>query len=500
VGEAGVRRLAALATAIALVSACSVERLDDGDGVTAAGTFFDATTTTIGGERVDGVDAGAPTTSTVPGAPALPGAPAASVPGAPGRAPTANIAGGEGEPRRASDRGVGEDEIVLGILGTDEGFFAATGSSTARHEDVFTPFVREINDAGGINGRKVVVKVTRYDPLSADSMQAACVEQAEDHKVFASIAQVGFYGDAEVCMASKETPLLTGNNSSAHTNVERERGWVRQTQMNKDRNIKTWIDWMIGVGLLTPETRTGALYVDVPEDRQLVEQVVIPYLESKGMQRPEPALLSASIAQTPAEAQSAVLKFRGEGVQLVLPFVSFLRMLVFAQQADVARYTPAYSVSDFGLLSSDAMAGMPPSQWEGVTGITALRTGVDPPGSEPSSPQYRECKDVYVRYGGDIDVEADPLELASMMHYCQHLALWADAARRAGVNPTRQSFLGALASTGTWTHRVVLTERLTFTPTKYDGADLVAVVRWQSSCTSDGGCYRQVEGFRQGAH
>ena len=486
------RRLVALGIALALTSACSIERLD-GD-VTATGTpnpTFETTTTSsttlaAGATTTTTAAAGTPTSAPVPGAPPAP----VSAP------PTANVT--SDEPRTASDRGVTKDEIVLGILATDEGFFsAAGGGNTKRHEQVLQPFVDEINEQGGINGRKLTVRVTRYDPLSADSMQAACVQQAEDYKVFASIAQAGFYGDAEVCMATKQVPLLTGNGSSAFTNYEREKGWVRQTQQNKDRNIKNWIDWMVSVGMLTPKTKTGILDVDVPEDKQLVEQVVLPYLKQLGLATPQRATLSASIAQTPAEAQSAVLKFRGEGVQLVLPFVSFLRMLVFAQQADAAQYKPGYSVSDFGLLSTDAMAGMPPSQWEGVTGITAFRTGVDEPGKMPRNAPAKECEAVYNRYGQQLTPD-DGIEIAQMLHYCEHLALFADAARRAGANPTRQSFLGAIASTGTWTYRVALTERLTFRPDKYDGADLFKVVRWQSGCNADGGCYREVEGFREG--
>ena len=488
------RRLVALALSVALASACSVERLDSGSDVGAGDELTAAPPST---SPDAGATPSAPTT--VAGAPPVAPTPPSGGPAPAGdtRAPTANVVDAS-EPRRASDRGVTEDELVLGILGTDEGFFAAAGAGeTKRHEQLVQPFVEEINEQGGINGRKVVVKITRYDPLSADSMQAACVQQAEDHKVFSSIAQAGYYGDAEVCMATKKVPLLTGNGSSAHTNYEREKGWVRQTQQNKDRNIKNWIDWMVATGLLTPKVKTGILDVDVPEDKQLVEAVVIPYLKSLGMQAPVRATLSASIAQTPTEAQSAVLRFRGEGVQLVLPFVSFLRMLIFANQADGSQYKPKYSVSDFGLLSTDAMAGMPPSQWEGVTGITVFRTGIDPIGENPSTPQFKECEAVYNRFGQQLNPD-DGVELAQMMHYCQHLALFADAARRAGVNPTRESYLSALGATGTWSHRVVLTERLTFRPDKYDGADLFAVVRWQSGCNADGGCYRQVEGFRAG--
>jgi hypothetical protein len=162
-------------------------------------------------------------------------------------------------------------------------------------------------------------------------------------------------------------------------------------------------------------------------------------------------------------------------------------------------------VSDFGLLSTDAMAGMPPSQWEGVRGITVLPTGVQEPGALPPSANFQECHRVYKKYGEDFAPHPDDpsrpegIEVANMMHYCQHVALFAEAARRAGVNPTRRSYLAQFDSLGTWNHRVVLSERLTFGPRKYDGADLYAVIQWRSGCNSDGGCYRQIEGFRPGA-
>lgn len=507
-------RFPALLVSLALAaSACSVHRLDDSElsagadptgtrGDVDAGGVVDADgAPTVGptGEISASPTGGAPGAG---GAVAPDGAPAADA-AAVARAPAANV-DGPAEGRTASDRGVTADEIRLGVLHTSDAFFAATGASTKSVDQVIAPFIDEINAGGGINGRKVVAKISTYDPLSLDSMKAACVEQAEDHEVFASIAQVGFYGDAEICMANKEIPLLTGNNSTAKTNVERERGWVRQTNQNKDRNIKNWIDWMIGSGLLRANVKTGLIFVDVPEDRDLINEVVLPYLDSKGIPRPVVATLSSSIAQTPAEAQSAVLRFNSERVQLVLPFASFLRMLIFAQQADAFSYRPKYSVSDFGLLATDAMAGMPPSQWEGVTGITVTPTGIDPPGALPSSAAFRECHDVYRRHGGELAPHPDDperkegLEIANVLHYCEHIALFADIARRAGVNPTRRGFLSAADQTGTWNHRVGLSERLTFGPGKLDGADLYSVVRWQSGCTSDGGCYRQVEGFRAG--
>lgn len=502
-------RVAAVVAATCLTLAgCSVSRLGEGQS-----TALDASEADQGGTEGSGQTVGPdgqlidPATGQpiAGGAGTDPGSgTAAGTGGSAGTpsGPAANITAGT-EALKASDRGVSDKEIVLGILATAEDTFGEFGVTYEgkRHEEVLKPFIDELNANGGINGRKVVVKLTRYSPLRTDEMQAACVEMAEDHKVFAAIAPAGFYGDAEVCMATKQTPLLTGNNSSADTNYRREKGWVRQTSMTKDRLIKNWVDWMMATGQVGGATKHALVYTDVPEDRQIVHDVMIPYMKSRGLQQPQVAALSLGTADTSAaEAQAAVLKFKSDGVELVWPVTNFLQWYVFLQQAEAANYRPRYTASDFGLIATDATSFYPESQWSDVMGITVYRTGMEAPGALPATPQFQECHRVYNERGQKIAPDKDDpskpdgIEVTNMMFYCQHIALFADAARRAGVNPTRQSFLGAIGTTGTWSHRVTMTERLTYKPDKFDGADLFAVVQWKANCT----CYRQVQGFRAG--
>lgn len=496
--------MALLLAAGLMMSACSVHRLGEG----AAGTELDTDGSSVaaapGAVGADGLPL-ADETVGADGAPITGGLSAAGGASSSGPAavPAGNLAAAK-EARKASDRGVKQDSIVLGVLATAEDTFGEFGVTYEgkRHEQVLQPFVDEINKNGGINGRKVEVKLQRYSPLRTDDMQAACVAMAEDFKVFAAIAPSGFYGDAEVCMANKQTPLLTNNNSSADTNYRREQGWVRQTSMNKDRLIKNWVDWMIATGQVNGSTKHALVYTDVPEDRQVVLDVMIPYMRSKGLQQPQVAALSLGTADTStAEAQSAVLKFKADGVQLVWPVTNFLQWYVFLQQAEAAQYRPRYTASDFGLIASDATSFYPASQWADVKGVTTTRTGEAAPGKLPTTPSFNECLKVYNAGGEKIAPDPndpskpDGIEVTNMMFYCEHIALFADAARRAGTNPTRQGFLSAVGSTGTWTYRVTMTERLGFTPTKYDGADLFAVVQWKTGCT----CNRQIDGFRAGA-
>ncbi|MFA5787468.1 MAG: hypothetical protein WDA71_10900 [Actinomycetota bacterium] len=494
--------LGALALSLAL-SACGTQRMGHNAGAQTDGSS-QATQETQG----TGADlAATPTGSETPG-PASASGGRTTAKGS--LTPSANATGSQAA-RTASDRGVTKGEIVLAILASNESSFESVGIKYEgrRHEEVMKPFVDDINSHGGINGRKLVVKLHRYNPLSQDERSAACVKAAEDFKAFAVLAPIGFWGDPEVCLATKETPLITGNNSSADTNVRREKGWVHQTMMNKDRLLKNWVDWAISSGLATSKTRNGIVYTEVPEDRQVVNDVLIPYMKQRKLQVTEVAALSYSGSPNPdaaqVEGQASTLKFKASGVDLVWPVTNFLQMLIWAQQADAAAYKPRYTVSDFGLMAtSESTASFPASQWEGTRGITSAWSTEVTPGQLPKNQAFRDCEAVYKAHGLSIGPDPndasrrDSIEIANMTYYCEHLALFAEVARRAGVNPTRRSLLAAFDGLGTWSHRVAVTERLSYARGKLDGADYFAVVKWKSGCTSSGGCYLHTEGFRKG--
>jgi hypothetical protein len=481
-----------IALALAVAASCSTYRL--GDGQVAAG---DRTAGDRGDEAILDTSNGADVD-------AIPGAEEAGPGGAP-RAPATNSTVAASA-RTASDRGVTPDTIKLGIMSTSADAIGDLGSDYKGKamSEIAQPFVDEVNAQGGINGRKVVTAYSGFNPASADSMLAACVQQAEDHKVFASLALVGFYGEGEVCMANKQTPTLTPSNSAEYTLYDREQGWVRQTSMNKDRGLRNWIDWMVQSRTALPATKLGLIYTDVPEDRYVVEHTVLPYLEQKGLDVAEVAVFTiSSIDAMVGEAQRAAFSFKAHGIELVLPVTNFLQMFLFVQQADLTGYVPRYSVSDFGAMATDSVGFYPASQWEGVTGITSTLAGQPLKGEVPDIPAAQECLAVYNAAGKRFAIVPDtglpdPVEVTSMLQACEHIALFADAARRAGTNPTRRSFLDAVGSTGRWSHRVALSPPLTFTPQKYDSLDSYAVVRWQSNCHGPDGCYRRIEGFRQG--
>jgi ABC-type branched-subunit amino acid transport system substrate-binding protein len=407
-------------------------------------------------------------------------------------------------PKADTDRGITNTTITVGAVVFKEDTFAQFGVTLPgkRPEDIVKPFVDEINERGGLGGRRLIVDITRYSPIVPAEIQTACVEQAEDKKVFVTLASLLFNADGERCLASKQTPVLTSNTSSL-ADLKQDAGWVRQVSMAKDRIVKNWVDWLVSSGTATPSSKIGVVHGDNPEDNALNDRVFVPYLRQRGLHVAGQVALSGTTVDTvTSEAQNAVLQLKSAGADLVLPNLDFLRTFAFLGAAGNARYQPRFSVSDLGQLSIDATTSFYPASFDGTKGVTAYVTGQGGPGQDPSSPAFQECLRVYQSHGQQLstDSTARLQDILYLSQFCELLHLTAKVVQLAGPHLNRASFLGAFAKLGAWSERVTLTGPLTFAANKYDGPDEYAVIQWQAGCgKGDFSCFRQVESFKRGS-
>jgi hypothetical protein len=164
-------------------------------------------------------------------------------------------------------------------------------------------------------------------------------------------------------------------------------------------------------------------------------------------------------------------------------------------------FKPGYSVSDLGELSVAATTNFYAASFEGTTGVTAYTPAVTGPPVVPDSPAFRDCLAIYHAHGQQLS--SDPTnrlaEVLEVGQFCESLHLVVQLARLAGPHLNRATFSDAFAKLGSWSDRVALTGPLTFGPTKFDGPDYYAVIRWQANCgAGDVSCYRQISPPKNG--
>jgi hypothetical protein len=388
-----------------------------------------------------------------------------------------------------NDRGVTKNTIRIGAVVYRDNSFSQFGLASItgkRAEDILKPFVDDLNEHGGIAGRRVSIAVSQFSPLVPAEQQTACVDQATDEKVFVTVAPVFFSNDGERCLASNNTPVVTSNASSL-AELRANQGWVHQIAMAKDRVAKNWIDWLVDSGTATPASKIGLVHGGTPEDNALTSNIVVPYLRERGLNVvSQVAFTGTTVDTVTAEAQNAALQFKHAGIDLVLPNLDFLRFFVLIGAIDSASLHPHYSVSDLGQLAIDATTSFYPDTFNGTQAVSANR----------QIPAADECVQIYQAHGQHLSTDSTMrlVETLELAQYCEQLRLIARVAELAGPHLNRASFVGAFAKLNGWSDRVTLTGPLTFGPGKFDGPDDYAVRSWLSACS----CYHQVAAMKKG--
>jgi ABC-type branched-subunit amino acid transport system substrate-binding protein len=405
--------------------------------------------------------------------------------------------GGDGGRLTASDRGVSEETIRLGVLVMDTGGAGNIGIGVAginpqAQQEAWQAFIDEVNDRGGVGGRMIEPVYRVYDVLSQESMRSACLYLTQDERVFAVVDSGGFFGAAVLCVTDEnETPLLVTGSTGIPTELfDRSHGRLFTLFMDGRRAMYNLANEAHKLGAL--DGRTIGILTDErpgqPETTEHLERA----LGRLGYEVAYTASLDADLSTGASRVPIEVQQMRSAGVDAVILIGSIVYANQFAQTADSQRWYPQYFVTDWQNGSTDVYGQPMPDSYDGAIAISAVRTNeekVDLP--EPSD--SAACMQVHRERTGT-RVERGSNEYGSYIRSCTIIELFEAAAGDAGSQLTRAGFLDALAGQG----KMSLGELGpgSFTPEKHNAADHVRTLRWRSDCR----CYLPQDRFRRVEH
>jgi hypothetical protein len=349
-------------------------------------------------------------------------------------------------------------------------------------------FVDQINEAGGINGRTINPIITSYDPANNADMQKLCVDWTQGNPaIFAVLDGVGTYtGVNQLCVTQQgHTPFLS-QWTTVSSFTQEASPYLWWTGPDDASVLRALVTWAAANGAIGGKAKLGVIVGDRASDQAALHQSLLPDLRRVGVTpliETIPAQTSESAA-TGSDATLVVEKLHQAGVTSVIPLIPFNAFLPVLVAQTQQQYFPKLLLSDYensietslGLL---APFGKALNGQEGVT--TETLGGIDDPRPYAQGgydPGVRSCWTVWHKAYPQTpkgNLNDDIEEQGPVQGWCQEIRLFAQAAKAAGRNLNRRTFVTAMSQIKNFPGGY--SPVLTYGPHKFSGPEQYQVVR-----------------------
>jgi hypothetical protein len=378
--------------------------------------------------------------------------------------------------------------VSLSSLAGREGF--AADAEFGEQEKAIRLFVKQINDAGGIDGRKIDDIIVNFDPTDEIEMRALCKTWTEGSPAaFAVVDGLGDWtGDNELCISQEgHTPFIGAwTTVTDWTNAGSPYLWWLGS--DQATILQAVVNWGLGAHLIGSGIKVGVLAGSRASDQTALNEYLLPDLAAAGV-TPVVKAIDADpndTATTDAEAPLIIQQLRSAGVTSVIPLVPFNVFYPVLEAETNQRWFPRLLLSDYESSITSSLGLMPVPYNEALNGQEGVTTetlgGIDSPRPESQGGYdsgLRTCWDrwhqVYPQTPpGNINDDIE--EQGPIAGWCQAVALFATAAKNAGPDLNRRTFVTAMSRiqnfAGTWTPTLSYGPNKRYGPTQYQVVEL----------------------------
>jgi len=395
----------------------------------------------------------------------------------------------------------------LNALAGNIGF--ATDTEFGAQVAAIHTYVNEVNDQGGINGRKINPMIVHYDATSETNMRALCKQWTEGSPpVFAVVDGLGSWtGDNQLCITQEGHTPMIGEWTTVSDWTRLGSPYLWWTGPDQSAILKTLVSWGTSAGLIGPGVKVGVVAGDRTSDQLALHEYLLPELAAAGITsvvETIPANPSNS-ASTDSAAPLVVQRLKADGVQSVIPLIPFNVMFPYLAAESNDKYFPKLLLSDYegSIQSSLGLIPFPDEQaLEGQEGVTVFTLGgTDAPVPESLggyNPGVASCYETWKAHNPPTDPSVSPYieEQGPIASWCQAIRLFATAARNAGPDLTRRSFVQAMAAIQDY--QGTLTPTLSYSATKFAGPVQYQVVSLHNNVPPSPLCVLTYSGKPQG--
>ena len=435
-------------------------------------------------------------------------APSGSGGGSAGAAEPKLAAASQGSPvssASTSDRGVSKSAInvvfpvvAVNSLAGKEGF--ASDKEFNEQVAAIHLYVNQVNNGGGINGRKINPMIAQFDPLSDANMQALCRQWTEGTPAaFAVVDGIGTWtGSNQLCVAQQgQTPLISAWSTTTNwTNIGSPYLWWTGADMAPV--LAATVQWGLSSGRLGHGKTVGVVVSDQAADQAALNSYLLPDLKKAGI-TPLVETVAGGTSETAAtnsQAQLAVEKFKAAGVQSVFPLIPENAFFPYIGAESSQQYYPQLLLSDYQSTVEVAL-GLIPVPYEkaldGQEGVTTETLGgfddARPQSQGGYDPGVRSCYDTWHSYHPKPITGTESFyieEQGPIQGWCGAIRLFASAAKAAGPDLNRKTFVTAMSKVTNYPG--TLSPVWSFGPNKFYGPTEYQVVKVHNNVPPSSQC------------
>ena len=277
-------------------------------------------------------------------------------------------------------KAAGSGPLTLGLVVPSGDPARAFGFDT-RSEDygkIANALIDDLNERGGLAGRKVkaVVRESSQDDQSEEAQtrqgNEICQSLTQDEQVdlVAAAGNSGaFY--AISCYANARTPILMPGNALDDQMMTQYAPWLLPPFAQNMTSVAASLPGALrDRGVMT--RKIGILAFEMPQSKRVVEGTFKPAIERNGGKVLQTVYMSVGYQDVSAGVSSAVLQFKSQGIDLVLPsFASGGGVpAVFMHEAETQNYRPRYGLSSMDApIIIDSVANAPAAQLANAIGF-----------------------------------------------------------------------------------------------------------------------------------
>ena len=346
----------------------------------------------------------------------------------------------------ATWRGVTADTITIGVAFLD--FEALMDMNLSPYtwgdqELVIRALADDINERGGIHGRRVEVVIDKYNPVFEAEAEAACLRMTEDNEVFAVL--FGFLGPAEpanTCIVGQQETIMVGGTITPERLEQARAPWVTE-RSTREQNTAALFGLLEEEGML--QGRSIAVIADLSASDQLEE--VTRLLRDRGVEPVLEISTSSNVGDIVAQTQewaplSERIRQVGADTLLLVGNAS-----AGIQNAELNGLEVDIWATDPSGLGSNIGANVDPESARGVISVSSM-TGAQ---VYETDPRFKECLDAVNERHPDIEVKhPDTLEIeedqwySAVFGHCRFFQLFELLATAAGPILTHETFTEAI--------------------------------------------------------